>query len=303
MNINYKDRSGYCLCCGNQILVYLPAIFSSFLAQRSIDSSPFITNIITCIDCGFKWSQRGLSDSEVTKLYEGYRGENYFKLRNHYEPWYSKKINYEIGSENSIIFRRNDLMNLLKTSGINEKTFLNIADHGGDRGQMLHEFSTEFKFVYDLSGVDLDNGILILENVHDRKNFFDLVLTCHVLEHMNDPKSGLQEVLSLVKDGGFIYLEVPYEDWKSFPELPYQKNLIEFIIKYPFILKWIDLFLTVLRVKLKIIPPYGFKIIQEHLNFFTKKSIQHLIIKSGLKVISIKKSSQGHWIALGQKCS
>lgn len=44
-------------------------------------------------------------------------------------------------------------------------------------------------------------------------NYFDLIVVSHVLEHTNDPKRFLKELSSSLKNVGFIFIEVPCQDY------------------------------------------------------------------------------------------
>lgn len=44
-------------------------------------------------------------------------------------------------------------------------------------------------------------------------NYFDLIVISHVLEHTNDPKRFLNELSSNLKDVGFMFIEVPCQDY------------------------------------------------------------------------------------------
>ena len=228
-------RSGYCLCCGSGSYTTSLSILSSFLSSRAFNVPPNITLLFKCLDCGFRWSERGLSNKETSSLYVGYRDETYFIQRSAFEPWYSREINDGIGSEFAMPQRRKTLIDLLEKCNIRLEDLEKIADHGGDRGQMLLSFSAPVKKVYDISGANLDPGIERIKDIRLEQNKFDLVLTCHVLEHLNDPKEGLLEALSLVKDNGLIYLELPHEAWLG----PYQPS---FEIKCSISIKFLRVF-------------------------------------------------------------
>ncbi|EMK25156.1 class I SAM-dependent methyltransferase [Leptospira kirschneri] len=44
-------------------------------------------------------------------------------------------------------------------------------------------------------------------------NYFDLIVVSHVLEHTNDPKRFLKDLSSSLKNVGFIFIEVPCQDY------------------------------------------------------------------------------------------
>ena len=270
-------RSKYCLCCGAVASGSSLAILSAFLSIRAFHSTPNITTLYNCLVCGFQWSARGLSNEEASSLYGGYRDEAYFIQRSAFEPWYSREMNDGIGSELTMPHRRNTLLDVLRKCNINIGDLQSIADHGGDRGQMLLSFSAAVRKVYDISGANLEVGIVRIENLAPELNKFDLVLTCHVLEHLNDPRAGLLEALSLVRDGGLIYLELPCEFWVGPYQPSFEGKLLTWLVGHPKLLMFADFICTAFRSKFKYIPPLGFVVIREHLQYFTIQSIRKII--------------------------
>ena len=293
-------RSGYCLCCGSGSYTTSLSILSAFLSSRAFNAPPNVTLLFKCLDCGFRWSERGLSNKETSSLYVGYRDETYFIQRSAFEPWYSREINDGIGSEFAMPQRRKTLIDLLEKCNIRLEDLEKIADHGGDRGQMLLSFSAPVKKVYDISGANLDPGIERIKDIRLEQNKFDLVLTCHVLEHLNDPKEGLLEALSLVKDNGLIYLELPHEAWLGPYQPSFEIKLMKWIASKPKLLMFSDFICTALRTKLKFIPPLGFLVIREHLQYFTIQSINKLMSSSNIEVLAVDRSGD-FLIALGKK--
>lgn len=293
-------RSNRCICCGQQSSDASLAILSSFLSNRAFCSPATTTKLFKCSVCGFKWSSRGLSDREAASLYLGYRDDIYFKQRSTLEPWYSREMNDGIGSEIAMPERRKTLLNLLRRCNVDIGLLKSIGDHGGDRGQMLLSFSAPVKKVYDISGASLEIGIERIDNIQLEFNTFDLVLSCHVLEHLNDPNSGLLEALSLVKEGGLIYLELPCERWTGPIQPSFEEKLLNWLCKHPKLLMLADFICTAFRSKLKFIPPLGFVVIREHLQYFTIDSIRALMSSNNVEVMAVQRNGD-YLIALGKK--
>lgn len=224
-----SNRHAICICCGCKTNRASYAVLSSFISYRALKSEPRATLLYECSDCGYKWSQRGLDEFEMMNLYSGYRGFEYFQQRHIYEPWYTKALNDGIGADTEMAKRRATLLQVLSSCGVDINDQSEIVDHGGDRGQMLHDFASPTKMVYEVSGVELDKNISRLDSLKEGINRFDLALSCHVLEHVNDPNLLMREVVSLVKRNGYVYLELPRENWKG----PWQPK---FEIKF---IKWL----------------------------------------------------------------
>jgi SAM-dependent methyltransferase len=275
-------------------------VISPFLAKRAFFEAPGTVKIHSCSRCGMRWCERGITQDEVERLYSGYRLEEYFVQRNAFEPWYTKSVNDGIGSSTTMIDRRQELLNVLNANGIEVDQFRNVIDHGGDRGQMLADFKNANKFVFDLSLVDLDAGIQRLEKLESGYGKFDLALNCMVLEHMSNPLDGLKETVSLVKPGGFVYIEVPNEMWRGPQQSFFQEKMLNFICKHPSILMLTDFLCTASRITTNWVIPFGFVAIREHINYFTPGSLQSLMRSSGVnEVTCITKG--GVLMALGKR--
>ena len=59
------------------------------------------------------------------------------------------------------------------------------------------------------------SGVKVLKKMDEvKKDFADLVVISHVLEHVSDPFSFLLFATSKLKKGGVLFIEVPCQDWK-----------------------------------------------------------------------------------------
>jgi SAM-dependent methyltransferase len=165
---------------------------------------------------------------------------------------------------------------------------------------MLADFKGANKFVFDLSLVEPDAGVQRLVRLEDGFERFDLVLNCHVLEHMSDPLDGLKESVSLARSGGLVYIEVPNELWRGPHQFSFQEQWLTFVAKHPLILKWLDFMSTAMRIKTGWIPPFGFVAVREHINYFTLDALRALMRSASLiPVCCIEKD--GVLMALGRK--
>ena len=293
-------RGSICLCCKSEDSHFCWGVLSPFLARRAFEDDPSPVKIHTCSACGFRWSERGLTDDEVIRLYRGYRGDAYFAERHSFEPWYSRVINDGIGSDKEMVSRRETLLDALKACGFDPDSSFAAADHGGDRGQMLMGFPNATKRVFDLSGVDLEHGCEQIERVEDENGRFDLVLNCHVLEHLNDPEAGLREVMSLARKDGLIYVELPNEPWKPAWQPRFQNRFLRWITRHRLLLKTADFLCTGMRTKTNRMPPMGFVAIREHLQYYSLSSIETLMRKCGLDVL-LTRQTGNYLLAVGRK--
>ncbi len=59
--------------------------------------------------------------------------------------------------------------------------------------------------------------IISLPEVANRKEFFDMAVLSHVLEHVARPRDFLGTIRSTVRKGGIVFIEVPCMDWQHKP--------------------------------------------------------------------------------------
>ena len=158
-----------------------------------------------CTNCKIGYFTKRYSKNEMNNIYSDYRGSNYFAVRKKWEKWY----NYEFfKNESSIDFaaeRKSVIQDFLKSILSNQiKT---VVDIGGDKGQYIPDFSTKTqRFVIDLSNRELIPGVKKLNSLEEIERC-DLIMFCHVLEHVSDP---INELKKLVNKCEALYVEVPY---------------------------------------------------------------------------------------------
>ena len=60
---------------------------------------------------------------------------------------------------------------------------------------------------------------------------FDIAMILHVLEHFHRPKEFMDHVVNQVKDGGYVYIEVPhlhyFTNWEDSIYLEHMNNFTE----------------------------------------------------------------------------
>lgn len=94
----------------------------------------------------------------------------------------------------------------------------------------------------------------MLEDSGLQNESFDVILMIHVIEHMRDPLSSLQQVYEKLKKNGVFILETPRYDTLSYKLLGKRERSLS---------------------------------CDGHIYFFTSKTLQELSIKAGFKVIKI----------------
>tara|TARA_B100000965_G_C19601620_1_gene763087 strand:- start:4256 stop:5284 length:1029 start_codon:yes stop_codon:yes gene_type:complete len=205
-----------------------------------------------CLNCGHLQQTSYLNSESLNKFYEKHYRDIY-KTGNPEELFLSqyfeaaKKIHSFIGD-------------------INIK---NILEVGSGPGGILKYF--EDKKNSNVLGIDLDQRYLdygIKNNLNlinstvesfSSNNKYDLIIVCHVLEHLKNPISLLEELKSLLNKDGTIYIEVP--SLESVKDGAYGKNLQNYLHL-------------------------------AHVSHFTEKSIKDLINISGYKILNFNDSIQ-----------
>jgi SAM-dependent methyltransferase len=186
------------------------------------------------------------TDKQMKLLYSDYRSRAYAFFREKYEAGYSNLNNHLVNSVHN--GQHINILNLLSTYAPNTK-FTRILDYGGDRGQLIPPSLKGEKFVYELSGVDTEEGVKKINKINNK--YYDFIMCTHVLEHLINPIEVLYEIKNALTDDGIIYIEVPLQ----LNELNNSQSETHFM--------------------------------HEHINFFNPKSMKSLLELAGFETIFI----------------
>lgn len=141
----------------------------------------------------------------------------------------------------------------------------NILDVGCGQGWLLdiamqHNwkcYGTEFSKIAFRKCAD--KGIIMAEGVLNTNNYakesFDVIILSEVIEHINNPLEELNKIFSLLRKGGLLYITTP--NFNGY--LRYQLKDKYNIIGYP-----------------------------EHLGYFTRKTLNDVLKRSGFKKIKLE---------------
>ena len=191
-----------CPCCNSLDQISIPAYMSQFVVWCITGVKPESNPrnlLIQCNHCNYYFSDTRFTDEELARLYQGYRGDQYNRMRLECEP------NYKVSlySDEYINQRKEFINKIIEHHVINIKS---VLDYGGDDGAYIPEsLDSVDRYVFDLSGVDPLPGIK--NYVPTEKQSFDLVMNCQVLEHVSDINVLIKELKNLTKN--YIYVEVP----------------------------------------------------------------------------------------------
>lgn len=188
-----------CLICASKELLDLLKFGDLPVCHKFSKKSPvFNFNIGQCRDCGLVQLLNFVPLNELTPIYDWIQ---YKEPEGHLDRLTSKIIDLHLSNNNSAII------------GLSEK----------DTSLVSRFKNNGFKNTYCIKNSDLNitdklKGIetiqkCISENIPsslmEKQSKADLVIARHIFEHVRSPKSFLTNIFKLVKENGFVLLEVP----------------------------------------------------------------------------------------------
>ena len=145
----------------------------------------------------------------------------------------------------------NTLLDDMQSAGISMSHDWSILDVGCRQGHILNTlFNYKYKNLYGFDigdkAVELWSRLRFRDNLkkwdaHDPFPFkgpFDLITCSHVLEHCHTPEKVIENIMAVLKPGGYIHAIVPiepFDDWKNYPyhqlRFDSHKEHVEFWVK------------------------------------------------------------------------
>jgi len=259
--------AGHCVCCGSTLLRSSSAIMMPFISHRVFGWQPTrieehwglktipsgmayaLCNSLFCDECELLFMDIRFSDDEMGRLYRNYRGAEYTKLRDFYEPGYESR-NLELAQPLVYLRETEDfLRKFIRRPQV-------ILDWGGDTG-----VNTPFKDVaevniYDISEKLDGEGASVSDKHRLRSKSFDLITCCNVLEHVPHPSNVLAEIKEFMAEATVLFVEVPFET------LRVQNTSAD-----------------VLQMK---------RHWHEHINFYSEMALRSLMRHSSLQVLALR---------------
>lgn len=282
-----------CPCCNAEPFKAHLGLVAPFIASYVLKQAPRATTLLECAACGFRFFEERFTDAEVTALYSGYRGDAYFTARHKVEPWYTRSLNDSIGSNEEEIKTRKAIASKFIRDNLPSPPFDTILDYGGDRGQFIPDDVARHKFVYDISGVPAEPGVESIASEQDlQARSFDMVMLCHVLEHLSDPSEVLTQLRSYAKpQGSYFFVEVPYERYnlRFAGKTALYSAYLNALSRLPKpLVTALDFYSTLFRVRFATIPPLGFAKLSEHINFYNPESLRALLERNDYRVLGTR---------------
>jgi SAM-dependent methyltransferase len=239
--------------------------------------------MLRCLDCEFRFYERGLSETEAANLYAHYRSEEYQRERQKDEPFYTEKAHAGFEAFENSPLRRRSLERKLAELGIGPLD--SALDYGGADGRLIAELPAKRKAVYDIAGTPPVEGVEAVR-ADELRNDWDLIVCAQTLEHISDPLDLVRRLLALVRPGGHLYLEVPAQLWKN---KTFAGALRDGVLRLALRHRWLhialDVYSTAFRIKAGILPPFGLVPMREHLNFFSAAALEALARRAGGEVV------------------
>ncbi|HTQ71838.1 MAG TPA: class I SAM-dependent methyltransferase [Acidocella sp.] len=294
-------RATRCTACDVPDLDYRAAITAPFVAARVFQRPPSVCRIAQCSNCGLVFFEDRFEDQETARLYADYRSEAYYRERHHWEPWYTRAFNSGLGGAEEMLIRR-EIYARTVNAHAQGAAIESVLDYGGDRGQLMLGGPGQNHFVFDISGVEPESGVIGLNAASFADRKFDLVLLCEVLEHVAEPLHVLQDVLGHVRPGGLLYITVPNREF-PFADIPagaWYRAYLRQLLKSRWATMAVDFWSTGFKVKFRRVPPLGFAKLHEHINFFDDASLTVMLRRAGLDVLMCAPSRDGS--GLGALC-
>ncbi|GHU12754.1 hypothetical protein FACS189449_07010 [Alphaproteobacteria bacterium] len=213
VGVYIKYFTSRCILCNSHSIKRYGAYVYPFVLDRAFNNDKNVkTDILYCRKCDFSFFELRPDNTAMAKLYKDYRGVEYQKLRQMYEPEYTEKFNFDLG--HAAIKERKEHVGKILNKVCDISKIKNVLDYGGDEGQFMpDELSDCNRCVYEISNINPLPGIKKITSYDELlKQEWDFMMLCHVLEHVSDPAGFLKnEVLPLLKRGGILYIEVPVQ--------------------------------------------------------------------------------------------
>lgn len=204
-----------CIVCKSESTIKAGGDFVPFLRERMFNGKNIQTAVIHCSNCRIYYSEYRPTDQEMALLYDGYRNEDYQKLRQKYEPNYTVEFNESLFDPRDVDGRKEGIFNYISKYACGIDEWKTILDFGGDKGQFIpDQWRKKRRIVYEISNPDVVDGVeLISDYSHLQDCQPDLIMCNQVMEHVSDVREYFHKLICLLKVGAYLYIEVPNERW------------------------------------------------------------------------------------------
>jgi ubiquinone/menaquinone biosynthesis C-methylase UbiE len=210
-------------------------------------------DVVVCSKCGFAFADSSGHQKDYDLFYKDFSKYEYSKMEGEGLINDNKKL--ERTADDISSFIEDKSANILDVGCAEGDLLLKLKNRGYNNLNGLDPSSSCISYINNEHKIDAHVGGLFenLTSVFNKKEF-DFVILTHVFEHIYDLSTAIQNIYSVLKDDGILYLEVPDAS-----------RYLEYYI----------------------VPFYYFDI--EHINHFDEHSLTNLTSMNGFERISIEK--------------
>ena len=213
----------HCPCCDGTDLHRSPAVLMPLVANRAFGWTPVeitaewgfrhlktgmaysLCNSMQCQDCGFLFLDIRFDDEEMERLYSNFRTEAYARQRDAFEPGYA-------ALNAAIQVYVPDTSDAERALAGHVRHAPRVLDWGGSGGKNTPFRHTASRLdIYDLSDEPVIPGARRVSLEDASANRYDLVVQCHVLEHVPYPETLVRSAMALLDEDAVLYVEAPFE--------------------------------------------------------------------------------------------
>jgi len=276
-----------CLACASPVKRIAYAVVAPWIGELSGNNSPQMTALLSCDKCQFSFFEKRFSEQEMEAMYSAYRSEGYYKVRNSWEPWYGRSVNDAYSDASGHLDERVSFMtSILSSSGLNKCT--TVVDFGGDEGQFFPRIKIDNRIVIDVSNKSLRSNVVRAPSLEAVSGNIDLIVAAHIAEHVNDPIDFFRGLISHLKPGAHLYIEVPLDkpSVKKFHSTSKYEAFLQSLTsggKKKFVIH--DFASGVARQFGRRIPRRGIVKQSEHLNYYNLHSLSLIVEALGCTVV------------------
>lgn len=248
-----------------------------------------------CVSCKSGFFDYRYTDSEMSRIYGGYRDPHYLAIRQSWEPSYTAELNDALGNDLSVLRHRHDLVldAIAKGKPESSEQIKTAVDVGGDRGQFIPS-GIPSRFVLDVSNKQVAPGVSRIATFEDAASKMpELIMACGILEHLSDPVSFVRQLTSIgsVTRSMLLYFEVP-------DGVPQRRPLSNRIVGYSFGLlatRFRELWRVAdVRSAQRQMAGRGVSKLMplrqsEHINFFSEDGLRSLASAANLEILLLDK--------------
>jgi hypothetical protein len=262
------------------------AVISPWVVEISEGRGTLVTKYIICELCSTGWFDVLYSDHVLESLYKAYRGESYFKIRNSWEPTYTKALNSNLNNgQKWLQGRTRQILNALEDARLEPSKMKSVLDFGGGHGGVMPKFASRYLLEAN-EAVIPEPGVQLIRTIEDAKNLdLDLIMCCGVLEHLNNPTELVKTIMEL-NSRTYIF-EVPTGTPMPRSGVASSKTLLNLVASNRFL--WRTVQRAERRAGRKWRKWFPLRC-SEHLQFFSSEGLRLLLENCELEVLSISET-------------